>query len=134
LESNYCEVLTFYGDIYDENTDTLLKNHVIKVVDRHKVFSKRVNPSHFGTAPIWHAGWRVRPDNLWAMGPLDNLVGMQYRIDHLENMKADVFDLIAYPPLAIRGYVDEFEWGPFEKIFLGDEGQIDVLSPDVQAL
>ena len=134
LDSNYVEVLTFYGDIYDEATDTFLRNHVIKIVDRHKVISKRTNPSYFGKAPIWHCGWRVRPDNLWAMGPLDNLVGMQYRIDHLENMKADVFDLIAYPPLAITGYVDDFEWGPFEKIYLGDEGKIDVLSPDVQAL
>ena len=134
LDSNYVEILTFYGDIYDVESDTLLKNYVIKVVDRHKVFSKRPNGSFFGTAPIWHAGWRVRPDNLWAAGPLDNLVGMQYRLDHLENMKADVFDLIAYPPLAITGYVDDFEWGPFEKIYLGDEGKIDVLSPDVQAL
>ena len=134
LDSNYVEVLTFMGDIYDEATDTFLRNQVIKVVDRHKVVVKRPNASFFGQAPIWHAGWRVRPDNLWAMGPLDNLVGMQYRIDHLENLKADVFDLIAYPPLAISGYVDDFEWGPFEKIFLGDEGKIDVLSPDVQAL
>lgn len=134
LQSNYVEVLTFMGDIYDEGSDTFLRNHVIKIVDRHKIFSKRPNSSFFGQPPIWHAGWRVRPDNLWAMGPLDNLVGMQYRVDHLENMKADVFDLIAYPPLAITGYVDDFEWGPFEKIYLGDEGKIDVLSPDVQAL
>ena len=48
------------------------------------------------------AGWRPRPDNLYAMGPLDNLVGMQYRIDHLENLKSDVFDQIAYPILKIR--------------------------------
>jgi hypothetical protein len=41
------------------------------------------------------------------MGPLDNLVGMQYRIDHLENLKADVFDLIAFPPLKIKGYVED---------------------------
>jgi hypothetical protein len=27
------------------------------------------------------------------MGPLDNLVGLQYRIDHLENAKADALDL-----------------------------------------
>lgn len=134
LESGYCEVLTFYGDIYDEKEDEFFRNYIVKVVDRHKVFAKNPNPSFFGTAPIWHCGWRTRPDNLWAQGPLDNLVGMQYRIDHLENMKADVFDLIAYPPLAITGYVDDFEWGPFEKIYLGDEGKIDVLSPDVQAL
>lgn len=134
LGSNTVEVLTFYGDIYDEGTQKFLRNQVIKVVDRHRVLSQRVNPSFFGTAPIYHAGWRMRPDNLWAMGPLDNLVGMQYRIDHLENMKADCFDLIAYPPLEIKGYVDDFTWGPMERIYVGDDGGVTLLSPDVNAL
>lgn len=134
LESNYVEVLTCYGDVYDPHRDTLLENHVITVVDRHKVLTKKPNPSFFGNAPIYHAGWRVRQDNLWAMGPLDNLVGMQYRIDHLENLKADVFDLIAFPPLKVKGYVEDFKWGPFEQIVVGDEGDVEVMSPAVQAL
>jgi hypothetical protein len=134
LQSNYVELLTFYGDLYDYETDTLYENHVITVADRHKVLSKKPNPSFFGQAPIYHAGWRVRQDNLWAMGPLDNLVGMQYRIDHLENLKADVFDLIAFPPLKIKGYVEDFKWGPFEQIVVGDDGDVEVLSPAVQAL
>lgn len=134
LQSNYVEVLTFYGDIYDPINDTFHKNHVIKIVDRHKIISKIPNPSFFGFAPVYHVGWRIRPDNLWAMGPLDNLVGMQYRIDHLENMKADCFDLIAFPPLKIKGYVEDFTWGPMEKIVVGDDGDVEVLSPDVQAL
>ena len=134
LESSYVEVLTFYGDIYDEEKDEFSRNQVIKIVDRHKVISKRDNPSLFGHAPIYHCGWRVRPDNLWAMGPLDNLVGMQYRIDHLENIKADVFDLFAFPPLAIKGYVEDFTWAPFERIYLGDDGDVKPLAPDVQAL
>ena len=125
LESNYVEVLTFYGDMYDVENDVLLENHVIMVVDRHKVISKKPNPSYFGTTPIWHAGWRTRQDNLWAMGPLDNLVGMQYRIDHLENLKADVADLSTFPVLKIKGYVDEFEWGPMERIFVGDDGDVE---------
>jgi hypothetical protein len=134
LNSNYCEILTFYGDLYVAGEGKFYRNQVIQVVDRHKVISMKSNPSYFGFAPIFHAGWRVRQDNLWAMGPLDNLIGMQYRIDHLENMKADVFDLIAYPPIAIKGYAEEFTWGPFERIYLGDDGDIELLSPDVQAL
>lgn len=134
LSSDYCEILTFYGDIYDRDSEKFLRNQVIKVVDRHKLLTQRDNPSFFGTAPIYHAGWRIRPDNLWAMGPLDNLVGMQYRIDHLENMKADCFDLIAYPPIKIKGYAEEFEWGPMERIYVGDDGDVELLSPDVQAL
>lgn len=134
LNSNIVEVLTFYGDIYDSEKNELMKNVVIKVVDRHRIMYNKPNPSVFGYAPIFHAGWRLRPDNLWAQGPLDNLVGMQYRIDHLENMKADCFDLIAYPPLKIKGYVEEFEWAPMERIYVGDDGDVEFVSPDVNVL
>lgn len=135
LSSNYVEILTFYGDIFSQDEDKFLRNHVIMVVDRHKIIKKAPNESYFGSAPIYHSGWRIRQDNLWAQGPLDNLIGMQYRIDHLENMKADVFDLIAYPPIMIKGYVEDFDWGPFERIYVGDQdGDVELLSPDVQAL
>lgn len=134
LNSNYCEILTFYGDIFVQGENKFYRNHVVQIVDRHKVISMKPNPSFFGYAPIFHAGWRMRQDNLWAQGPLDNLVGMQYRIDHLENMKADVFDLVAYPPVVVTGYVEDFSWGPFERIYVGDDGKVELLSPDVQAL
>lgn len=134
IGSNYCEILTFYGDYYDEENDKFHRNHIVQIVDRHKVLCSKPNPSYFGQSPIYHTGWRVRADNLWAMGPLDNLVGMQYRIDHLENMKADIFDLVAYPPLKVKGYVEDFEWGPFERIYVGDDGDVELMSPDVQAL
>jgi hypothetical protein len=134
LESDYCEILTFYGDLYDYNEDILLENHQIMVVDRHKVVGKKPNPSYFGYPPIFNCGWRPRQDNLWAMGPLDNLVGMQYRIDHLENMKADVFDLIAFPTLKVKGYVEDFEYRPMERIVLGDDGEVEMLAPPFQVL
>lgn len=134
LNSGYVEVLTFYGDLYDSENDVLLENHVITVVDRHKCISQRPNDSYFGTAPIYHAGWRVRQDNLWAMGPLDNLVGMQYRIDHLENLKADVMDLTVFPPIRIKGYVEDFTYGPMERIYMGDDGEVELLTPNAQAL
>lgn len=134
LCSDYVEILTFYGDIYDKENDKFLRNQVIQVVDRHKVLSKKTNPSFFGTAPIYHGGWRIRPDNLWAMGPLDNLVGMQYRIDHLENMKADIWDLTRLPIFKIKGYVEDFEWKPGERIIIGDDGDVQLVSPDVQVL
>lgn len=134
LGCDYVEVLTFYGDLYDEENDKFYRNHVIKIVDRHKILSIAPSPTYFGTHPIYHCGWRLRPDSLWAMGPLDNLVGMQYRIDHLENIKADLFDLTAFPPLKIRGFVEDFEWGPMERIYVGDDGDVDIMSPAVQAL
>lgn len=134
LQSGYCEILTFYGDLYDSLNDEFLRNHVIVVVDRHKVIKKEPNPSFFGHPPIYHVGWRVRQDNLWAMGPLDNLVGMQYRLDHVENLKADAFDLLTFPPLKIKGYVEDFEWAPFSRIFVGDDGDVEVLAPPYQIL
>jgi hypothetical protein len=134
IESNYAEILTFYGDIYNPETKEFYKNYIIQVVDRHKIIRKEPNPSFFGNPGIYHAGWRLRQDNLWAMGPLDNLVGMQYRIDHIENLKADLFDLVAYPPLKIKGYVEDFEWGPFEKIITSEEGDVELMNVDSNPL
>ena len=133
-ESNYVELLTFYGDIYDSENGVFHKNRVITVVDRAYVMFNEQNPSWLGKAPIFHAGWRERPDNLYAMGPLDNLVGMQYRIDHLENLKADVFDQIAYPIIKIRGDVEDFDFEPAARIYMGEEGDVGYLAPDATAL
>tara|TARA_B100000927_G_scaffold91303_1_gene73855 strand:- start:21832 stop:23586 length:1755 start_codon:yes stop_codon:yes gene_type:complete len=133
-ESNFVELMTFYGDIYDAEADVFHKNRVITIVDRAYVIYNEQNPSWLGKSPIYHAGWRERPDNLYAMGPLDNLVGMQYRIDHLENLKADVFDQIAYPIIKIRGDVEDFDFEPAARIYMGDEGDVGYLAPDPTAL
>jgi hypothetical protein len=124
LQSNYMEVLTFYGDYYDSETHTLEQNKVITIVDRAVMVSKEDQPTWFGGAPIFHAGWRFRQDNLWAMGPLDNLVGMQYRMDHLENLKADAMDLIVFPPLKIIGQVEEFVYAPGAEVHLDEGGDV----------
>lgn len=132
--SDYVEVLSFYGDLYNMEKQELMKDRIISIIDRAYVISNVENPSWLGHAPIFHAGWRQRPDNLYAMGPLDNLVGMQYRIDHLENLKADVFDQIAYPIMKIRGDVEDFEFEPGARIYLGEEGDVGYLQPDATAL
>lgn len=134
LMSDFVEVLTFYGDYYDYVNDDFAQNRVITVVDRHKMIGDKANPSYFGYAPIYHTPWRKKQDNLWGMGPLDNLVGMQYRIDHVENMKADVFDLITYPVQKIKGFVEDFTWQPGEKIFVSEDGDVELVVPDVNAL
>lgn len=134
FESDYIEILTFYGDMYDADTNQFMKNRVITIVDRSYVLSNEQNPSWLGKASVFHVGWRDRPDNLYSMGPLDNLVGMQYRIDHLENLKADVFDQIAYPILKIRGDVEDFDFEPAARIYMGEEGDVGYLVPDATAL
>jgi hypothetical protein len=135
LDSDMVELLEFWGDVYDPDTKTLLRNQLVTIVDRKWVLRKQNNPLWTGSKPIFHCGWRLRSDNLWAQGPLDQLVGMQYRIDHLENLKADVFDLIAYPVMIIKGNtVEEFEYAPGAEIFVGDEGGVEFLRPDATAL
>lgn len=132
--SGYVEILHFEGDWYDTQADKLYENHSIIVVDRTSIVYNGKIENWFGRSLKEHVGWRLRPDNLWAMGPLDNLVGIQYRIDHLENLKADVFDQIAYPFLKVKGYVEDFEWGPGQRAFCGEEGDIETLVPDSTAL
>lgn len=131
LQGDMVEILTFYGDMYDTETDEFLKNHVITVVDRHKLIGKKPNPSFFGFPPIFHSPWRRRQDNLWGMGPLDNLIGMQYRLDHMENMKADMMDLSTYPVQKIKGFVEDFTWQPGEKIYVSEEGDVDLVQPNI---
>lgn len=134
LASDFVEVITFYGDLYDRESQTLWKNHVITVVDRHKVIGKKPNPSYFGYPPIFHVPWRKRQDNLWGMGPLDNLVGLQYRLDHIENMKADIMDLVTFPVQKVKGFVEDYTWAPGEKIFVSEEGDVELVVPEVNAL
>lgn len=131
--SGMVELLVFEGDFFDPTTGELHKGEEITVADRSHVVRRRKIPNWFGKTLKNHVAWRKRPDNLWGMGPLDNLVGMQYRIDHLENLKADVFDLIGHPPLKIRGLVEDFTWGPGEEIYCGD-GDVEMLVPDTTAL
>lgn len=132
--SNYVEFLIFYGDIYDVHSDTFKSRRKITIVDRAYILSDEPIASWLGDFAVFHAGWRNRPDNLYAMGPLDNLVGLQYRIDHLENLKADVFDQIALPILKVRGDVEAFEYAPGERIIMGEEGDVAPLVPDSTAL
>lgn len=134
LMSDYVEILEFYGDYHNAGTGELKVNRMITVVDRSYVVRDEEIPTFDGRAPIRHVGWRLRPDNLWAMGPLDNLVGMQYRIDHLENLKADAMDLIVHPPLKIIGEVEEFVWGPGVEIHLDENGDVEEVSKNLGAL
>lgn len=122
--SNFVEVLEFYGDYHDNNTGELRTNRLITIVDRSFMVRDVELPSWFGHASIYHVGWRLRPNNLYAMGALDNLVGMQYRIDHLENLKADAMDLIVHPPLKIKGEVEEFVWQPNAEIHIDENGDV----------
>ena len=132
--SGTVEVLEFEGSIADDEHGEFLKDYVITVIDRSFVIRKEQNPVWMRGGFKFHVGWRFRPDNLYAMGPLDNLVGMQYRIDHLENAKADAVDQYIHPPKVIKGDVDEFVWGPDEEIHVDMDGAVELLRPDLSAI
>lgn len=133
LGSGLIEMIEFEGDWYDVETDTLLENKIITIIDGDKILRQIDNPNWLGVDNKVHVGWRDRPDNLYAMGPLDNLVGMQYRLDHLENLKADALDLTILPPLEIRGDVEPFTWGPRAQIRIPEDGGVKPLPPNQAA-
>lgn len=118
------ELLEFYGDFHDSHTGELKTNRLITVADRSCILRDVDIPTYGGSANIRHVGWRFRPDNLWAMGPLDNLVGMQYLIDHYVNMGANALDLKVMPPKKIIGDVESFVWAPNAEIHLDENGDV----------
>lgn len=133
-QSGYVEILEFEGSLHDQYSGEFKKNRIITVIDRCYVVRDDSMPSWLGKSTKGHAPWRRRPDNLWGMGPLDNLVGMQYRIDHLENLKADAMDLSVHPPLAISGNVEEFTWQPNEQIYMGEGASITELGKNLNGV
>lgn len=132
-QSSLVEIIEFEGDIYDETTGELKENRIITIVDRTHIIRDIPNPSWLGRDTKVHTCWRERSDNIYGMGPLDNLVGMQYRIDHLENLKADALDQTILPPKVIVGDVEPFEWGPNAEIHIAEDGDVRLLPPNPAA-
>lgn len=129
--SDMVEILTFIGDIFDMNTNTLHKGRKITVMDRNIVLSNEPMDETFDFCPMFQTRWRDRVDNLWGMSPLVNLLGMQYRIDFLENKRADVYDFISNPILKTKGDISLPEViGPMSEINCPIDGDVDFLSPN----
>ena len=131
-QSEFVEILEFYGDYHNTATGVLETGKIITIADRATLVRNVAQPSWLGHAPIYHVGWRFRPDNLWAMGPLDNIVGMQYRLDHITNAQADAIDLGIHSPLKIIGEVEEFDWGPGAEIHLDEGGDVSEVARNIQ--
>jgi hypothetical protein len=134
FQSGLVEILEFSGDYYDMDNDVLHENRIITIIDRQWILRDIANPNWFGRDNKVHVGWRERPDNLWSMGPLDNLVGLQYRLDHLENLKADALDLTILPPIVIKGDVEPFVWEPRATIHVDEDGDVQQSPPNPAAL
>ena len=135
LQSGMCIILEFWGDIYDPKSGKYLKNQTIGIADNMFTLWNQPNPMWNGRRPYSFTGWRNRPGNLYGQGPLEQLVGMQYRIDHLENTKADILDQTIHPTIDVIGDVTEdYETGPNVINYLGNEGKTVWNRPDASAL
>ena len=134
-ESDMVEVLTFFGDIFDMDTNQLRKARKITVIDRAIVLADEDMPDVFNYCPIFQAKWRDRVDNLWGMSPLVNLLGMQYRVDYLENKRADVYDFLSDPMFKTKGDVVMPEIiGPGAEFNCPIDGDINMMVPDTNIL
>lgn len=100
------ELLTFYGNFYDEENDTLYDNHRIQVLDRALILSKEPITSMTGKHAVKIAVWEFREGTLAPIGPLHRIVGLQYKLDKLENQRADKFDQLINPTIVEIGDVE----------------------------
>jgi hypothetical protein len=136
MNSDLVEVHIFYGDMYMLDTGEFLKNAKITILDRRIVAEKKEIQSRNGSQYLYYCGWEDRTDNLMAMSPLARLVGMQYKVDKLENMRADVFDLIANPTTVEVGDVEfhGVRGAPGGRYRVDEQGSVNYLAPDTTAL
>lgn len=135
FNSGKVEMLHFIGDIFDATTGENHANRWITIIDRRYVLVNKAIRDYQGFQKIYHCGWRKRPDNLWAQGPLDNIVGMQYHMNHLENARADGFDQMLAPDRVHIGNVEEEKVGPVTNYYVDDAGgDVKNLSPDSTVL
>lgn len=134
LGSECVEFLEFRGTLYDSEAKKVKQNHRIIVMDRRSVVKEGEWETWLSDGGVYHSTWRDRPDSLWGMGPLDNLVGMQYRLDHLQGAKDDNIDLHIHPTKVVIGDPDETDTGPNKEIRLAEGESIQFISPDLSAL
>lgn len=136
MSGDLVEVLEYYGDFYITETGEFLKNHLIVVVDRTKVIHKKEITGESGDNHLYFSTWEERPDNLIGMSPLARIVGMQYKLDKLENLRADVFDRMANPPTVEIGSVEFFgtRGAPNGRYVVDQGGDVKVLNLSKDAL
>ncbi len=136
MKGDIVEVLEFYGDFYSVETGEYLKNHKIIVVDKRKVIFSEPIQSRNGSQHIYMSGWEDRPDTLVAMSPLARLVGMQYKLDKLENQRADAFDEIIHPVTVETGDVEfhGVRGEPGGRYVTDEKGSVQFLRPDTTVL
>lgn len=135
VTSDVVELLTFYGTVYDVVKKELHKNKKIVIMDRRVLLTEEPLEDLNGYNFIFKGGYRDRKDILWAMSPLENLIGMQARIDFLENKRSDCYDATVNPVRLIKGNVDMPDaLGPGDEIRMDTDCDVKYLAPDTSIL
>ncbi len=122
LLSGTVDLLWFYGDLFDLDTMTLSSDMMIVISDGESVLLEEPINTWDGKPHIFQGVWQRRTDNLWGMGPLDNIIGLNYQINHRENSKSTGLDKTIYPDRVYQGDVEE--------IYDADTGQTTYLAPE----
>ena len=135
VTSDVVEILTFYGTVYDVVKKELHKNKKITIMDRRVLLKEEDLDPLCGYDFIYKAGYRDRKDILWSMSPLENLLGMQARIDFLENKRSDCYDATVNPVRLIKGNVDMPDsLGPGDEVRMDVDCDVHYLAPDTSIL
>ena len=135
VTSDVVEILTFYGTVYDVVKKELHKNKKITIMDRRVLLKEEPLDDLNGYDFIFKGGYRDRKDILWAMSPLENILGMQARIDFLENKRSDCYDATVNPVRVIKGNVDMPDsLGPGDEIRMDTDCDVHYLAPDTSIL
>jgi len=131
-QSGMVELLWFYGDVFDEDELKVHRNRCIVVADRCRSLSDTecLHPD------IFCATWKAKPDNLWSQGPLDQIVGLNYQINHRENALSTSIDRFIFPDRVHLGDV-EVQYNPSNgniTYYAPEGGGVQDLSPDATVL
>jgi len=107
LTGGFVELLWFYGDVYDADNNILHESKMIVVADSSFTLLEEDIKTATGKPHIYRSVWQELPDNLWGMGPLENIVGLNYQVNHRENAKSEALDRLIYPDKVYVGDVEE---------------------------
>jgi len=123
IMSGFVELLWFYGDVYDPHSNELHESKIVVVADSSMVLLEEDISTASGNPHIFQSTWQKLPDNLWGMGPLENIIGMNYQINHRENSKSEGIDRTIYPDKVYTGDVEEmYDEATGQTTFLAPEG------------
>lgn len=116
--SGMVELLYFYGDVFDEHECVVHRDRCVVVVDRCLTLSDEevLEPN------IFIGSWKVKADNLWPQGALDQIIGLNFQINHRENALSTSIDRFIFP--------DRVQMGDVEIIYNPDTNRIDYLAPE----